>query len=124
MNDYFFADYCAGWIRRLDPANNNAVTTFATGIASPVDLKVADDGSLYYLARVTGGTTGVVFRITTAHRAQHHHSPYFQTVTQGPSVTFNVDATGTTPLRYQWQRNGATFPAQLTKTPRLLKSQR
>ena len=41
LDDYFFADYCAGWIRRLDPANNNAVTTFATGIASPVDLKVS-----------------------------------------------------------------------------------
>ena len=55
LNDYFFADYCAGWIRRLDPANGNAVTTFATGIASPVDLKVSEDGSLYYLARVSGG---------------------------------------------------------------------
>ena len=60
LNDYFFADYCGGWIRRLDPATGNAVTTFATGIASPVDLKVADDGSLYYLARGSGGTTGVV----------------------------------------------------------------
>jgi glucose/arabinose dehydrogenase len=65
LNDYFFADYCGGWIRRLDPANGNAVSTFATGISSPVDLKVADDGSLYYLARRSGGTTGVVYR---AHR--------------------------------------------------------
>jgi glucose/arabinose dehydrogenase len=72
LNDYFFADYCAGWIRRLDPASN-AVTTFATGIGSPVDLKVADDGSLYYLARMSGGTTGVVYRIAygaTARRSR------------------------------------------------------
>ena len=43
LNDYFFADYCAGWIRKLDPANGNTVTPFATGISSPVDLKVADE---------------------------------------------------------------------------------
>lgn len=48
--DYFFADACAGWIRRMDLATNQ-VTTFATGIQSPVDIQVAGDGSLYYLAR-------------------------------------------------------------------------
>jgi glucose/arabinose dehydrogenase len=53
FRDYFFADFCAGWIRRLDLSGNAAVT-FATGIVSPVDLKVGDDGSLYYLARGTG----------------------------------------------------------------------
>ncbi len=45
-NDYFFADHCGGWIRRLDLASNTAVT-FATGISAPVDLKVSDDGGLY-----------------------------------------------------------------------------
>ena len=33
LNDYFFADYCAGWIRKLDPAAGNTVVTFATGIS-------------------------------------------------------------------------------------------
>src|ERR1051325_4045978 len=37
---YFFADFCSGWIRRLNPADNTA-TDFATGIANPVDLPVA-----------------------------------------------------------------------------------
>ena len=60
---YFFADYCSGWIRRLDPSSNN-VTTFASDIIAPVDLKVGPDGSLYYLGRGTGSTTGVVFKIT------------------------------------------------------------
>ena len=63
FRDYFFADYCGGWIRRLDPAAGNTITPFASGISSPVDLKVADDGSVVYLARGTGGTTGVVSRI-------------------------------------------------------------
>jgi glucose/arabinose dehydrogenase len=48
---YFFADLCSGWIRRLDPANGNAVTDFASGISSPVSIQVAGDGTLYYLAR-------------------------------------------------------------------------
>ena len=60
VNDYFFADFCAGWIRKLDPENGNTVTDFATGIASPVDLKVGDDGALYYLAR----GAGAVYKIT------------------------------------------------------------
>ena len=64
VNDYFFADYCAGWIRKLDPAAGNTVTTFATGISSPVDLKVADDGSLYYLARGDGAVYRVQYGAT------------------------------------------------------------
>jgi glucose/arabinose dehydrogenase len=57
--DYFFADYCGGWIRKLDPANGNSVVNFASGISLPVDLKVADDGSLYYLSYGSGS----VYRI-------------------------------------------------------------
>ncbi len=61
--DYFFADFCGGWIRRIDPNTGNTLTNFASGIVSPVDLKVSDDGFLYYLARGSGATTGVVYRV-------------------------------------------------------------
>ncbi|MBI1748471.1 MAG: PQQ-dependent sugar dehydrogenase [Acidobacteria bacterium] len=54
VGKYFFADLCQGWIRRFDPSTGIA-TGFATGISSPVDLKVASDGSLYYLIYGTGG---------------------------------------------------------------------
>jgi glucose/arabinose dehydrogenase len=57
VGNYFFSDFCGGWIHKLDPANGNAVSDFATGIANPVDLKVSPDGFLYYLAR-TSGTVG------------------------------------------------------------------
>ena len=60
VGDYFFSDFCGGWIHRIDPANGFAGSDFATGIANPVDLKVSDDGFLYYLAR----TSGTVGRIT------------------------------------------------------------
>jgi glucose/arabinose dehydrogenase len=51
---YFFSDLCSGWIRLLDPSNNTA-SAFATGLSTPVDLKVGPEGSLYYLAQGSGG---------------------------------------------------------------------
>lgn len=56
--DYFYADFCAGWIRRFDVATS-AVTAFATGAASPVDLQTGPDGRLYYLARSSGSVLRV-----------------------------------------------------------------
>ena len=61
IGSYFFADFCGGWIRRLDPAAGNTVSDFATGIASPVDLLVSPDGFLYYLARGAGSVNRIGF---------------------------------------------------------------
>jgi hypothetical protein len=54
VGKYFFADLCSNWIRVFDPATGTA-SGFATGVPTPVDLKVSADGSLYYLARGGGG---------------------------------------------------------------------
>jgi glucose/arabinose dehydrogenase len=59
---YFFADYCGGWIH-VRSRDTGVVTDFADGITSPVDLKVSQDGRLYYLARGSGAGGGVVARI-------------------------------------------------------------
>lgn len=48
--DYFFADYCSGWIYTLDSANPGAASSFATGLTYTVELKSGPDGSLYYLS--------------------------------------------------------------------------
>lgn len=61
IGNYFFADFCGGWIRRLNPAAGNTVTDFATGISSPVDLQVSPDGFLYYLARGAGSVNRIGF---------------------------------------------------------------
>jgi glucose/arabinose dehydrogenase len=67
QNAYFFADFCGGWIRYLDPTLVQTfplmpavARTFATGISGPVDLKVGSDGALYYLARGHGR----IYRVT------------------------------------------------------------
>lgn len=65
VGKYFFADLCSGWIRMFDPASGTA-SSFASGISSPVDMKVDADGSLYYLARGPGSNTGALFRVQFA----------------------------------------------------------
>ena len=64
VGNYFFADFCGGWIRRLDPANGNTVSDFAIGISLPVDLQVSADGFLYYLARGSGSVGRIGFTTT------------------------------------------------------------
>jgi glucose/arabinose dehydrogenase len=62
IGKYFFADFCAGWIKTIDPLNPPATGTAPdafTSISGPVDIQVANDGSLYYLAR----GTSTVFRV-------------------------------------------------------------
>src|SRR5215217_567899 len=51
--DYFFADFCNGWIRKLD-ADSESVSGLASGASRPVDLKVGPDGGLYYLELGSG----------------------------------------------------------------------
>jgi hypothetical protein len=60
VGDYFFADFCSGWIKRLDSTTGN-VSGFATGLSRPVDLKLSKGGGLYYLSRGDGkGTLGKI----------------------------------------------------------------
>jgi glucose/arabinose dehydrogenase len=62
IGKYFFADFCDGSLKILDPLNPPATGTaedFTSGINLPVDIQVANDGSLYYLAR----GSNAVFRV-------------------------------------------------------------
>jgi glucose/arabinose dehydrogenase len=60
VGDYFFADFCNGWIRTYDPSTN-AATGFATGLSGVVDLEVSkNEGELYYLSRGSPGTVSKI----------------------------------------------------------------
>jgi glucose/arabinose dehydrogenase len=102
VGKYFFADLCSGWIRVLDPSNNTA-SNFASGIGRPVDLKVASDGSLYYLSINSASLFIVRFNNATPPAISSH--PANQSVMVGQPASFTVGATGTPPLSFQWQRN-------------------
>lgn len=58
VGDYFFADFCNGWVRRYDPDEDRAYP-FATGLPRTVDLQVGPDGDLYYLEREAGSVNRV-----------------------------------------------------------------
>jgi glucose/arabinose dehydrogenase len=105
VGDYFFADFCNGWIRKRDSVDGTA-TTFASSVRSAIDIDIAADGSLYYLARLGG--TGQVYRVsyTGSQAPTITTHPASQTVSTGQSATFTVTASGGTPMSYQWQRNG------------------
>src|SRR5262245_17585315 len=103
--DYFFADFVNDWINVRD-AGTGTVTRFASGALGTVDLRVANDGTLFYLARDEGRVYRVIF---TGNQAPNiTQQPQSQTVSTGQSATFSVTATGTAPLTYQWQRAEST----------------
>ncbi len=106
VGKYFFADFCSNWIRVFDPAAGTAAA-FATNVSGPVDLRVSTDGSLYYLARGAGQVGRIRFagNQPPAITAQ----PANRTVAVGQTATFSVSATGSQPLSFQWQRNGANI---------------
>jgi glucose/arabinose dehydrogenase len=119
VGKYFFADYCAGFIKRFDPASR-AVADFASGITSPVDLQVSAAGDLYYLARNAG-----VFRVRyTANSAPSiTGQPASRTVSEGRSASFAVTASGSAPLAYQWQRGGTNISGATAATYTLASAQ-
>jgi glucose/arabinose dehydrogenase len=120
VGKYFFADFCAGWIQYVDPAAASVpptpppVTSFATGLSSPVDIIGGYDGNLYYLQRGGGSSTGAVSKITyTGSNAPAiTQDPLSQTISVGHSVTFNVAASGAPTLTYQWQRDHVNISGQ------------
>jgi glucose/arabinose dehydrogenase len=100
VGKYFFGDLCSGWIRLYDPANGTA-SDFASGINQPVDIKVANDGSLYYI----GYAAAALFRVQFTGNPTITTPPSDVTVAQGQPATFGVTASGSATLTYQWQRN-------------------
>lgn len=60
--DYFFGDNVNNWINVYDPVSGT-VSEFARGTVRPVDLRVAGDGSLFYLGRGSTANAGGLYRI-------------------------------------------------------------
>jgi glucose/arabinose dehydrogenase len=116
VGKYFLSDYCGGWIKYIDPANpatlGNAAT-FATNINAPIDIDVASDGSLYYLARDAGS----VFRV------QYNGPTPTSTATSTPTSTPTASSTSTPTGTPTATPTGATisgtvFYVNASSTPR------
>lgn len=70
---YFFGDYIAGFIKRL-PAGSSQAVDFLTSAASPVDIKVGPDGSMYYLSINNGEVHKVQYVPSTGTSSLTIHS--------------------------------------------------
>lgn len=107
---YFFLDFCNRWINYINPAETPAVrSAYATTInTTPVIIETGIDGNLYYLSRGSGALFKIVY---------NNASPPFVTrqpenanVTEGTTALFAVEAIGSLPLSYQWQKDGTDIP--------------
>ena len=105
---YFFADGNTQVLSVLDP-NTRTATTFATipleaGVARtlPLYLTVAPDGVLHYVARNQKEVHSI--RYVGAQAPQIGNAPDNLTVSVGDPARFTVEAFGTAPLTFQWQR--------------------
>jgi len=114
VGQFFFADFCNGTIKYLNPATPTVVTNFATGIGNPTNIGVSPTGSLYYLARNQGTGTpapgaGTVTKIayTGSQAPAITQQPQSITVYVGTPASFSVGADGAT--SFQWQRNGVNI---------------
>lgn len=119
---FFFADYCGGYIKYLNPNVPGTANIFATGINRPLNMLTAPDGTLYYLARagIGGGsqedntttTDGALWRVFYTGNGAPFVSvqPRSALISQGESVTFVMAASGEPPLQFQWQRDGSNIP--------------
>jgi glucose/arabinose dehydrogenase len=116
VGKYFFGDYCSGFIRVLNPSTAQA-TDFLAGASQPVDIQVAADGSLYYLARGTGSVMKI--RYTTNSSPVITTQPTSTLVSVGYPATFSVTASGLLPYTYQWLRNGVNISGANARTYRI-----
>src|SRR5207253_2931114 len=79
------ADYVNNWINVID-VSSGAVNSFATNAPGTVDVHVAPDGSLYYLARNQNEAFRVIF---TGNQA-----PNIATLVGGDRQAFALDGQG------------------------------
>ena len=119
LGNYFFADFCGGWIKALNPSAGNSVSDFATGISSPVDLKVSSDGSLYYLARGSGSVNRIQFNSgdTIAPQVNVTNPTDGANVARKANVTLSADATDNVGVsRVEFYVNGSLQCTDTTAT--------
>jgi glucose/arabinose dehydrogenase len=117
VGQYFFLDLCGDWIYTLDPNQIDPAspygfhraTQFASNIhGAPTYLTVGPDRNLYYISRNDGAVYQIRYPASLA--PSIGTQPADVLVGQGWPATFTVDASGSPPLSYRWQRNDVDIP--------------
>ena len=97
----------------ISGATNSTYTKPATAIG--------DSGAVYtvVVSNAAGAVTSTEATLTVTAEAVKPSitgQPYAKPVTAGQTATFTVEATGTSPLRYQWKKNGTDIGDATTST--------
>jgi glucose/arabinose dehydrogenase len=104
---YFFADFCQQWIKAFNPGTGQ-VTDFITNARSGiVDIDIAPNGDLYYLARGFGGSQGGLFRVS------YTLTP--PVTPTGLTTLGNLNTAPASPV-YRWDHHPATLGYYLFAT--------
>lgn len=117
IGKYFIMEYCNNWINSFDPAvATPARAAFATAISgSGVSIATGIDGNLYYLSRNAASVFRIVYNPVAVAPAITQQ-PTAVSVSQGETATFNVSASGSAPLTYQWKKNNITINGATSAT--------
>lgn len=130
VGDYFVGEFCNSWIYRIDLATGDLIEFSDETEALPadrcsacgelLDLKVAPDGDLWQLRRISiGGQTE-----TRLFRTEYIGNdapvigihPVDVLTVAGANARFEVVAFGEAPLTYQWQRDQVDMPDETNRT--------
>ncbi|MCK6616733.1 MAG: PQQ-dependent sugar dehydrogenase [Cyclobacteriaceae bacterium] len=121
VGKFFYADYCAGYIRQIDPAGGLPLP-FATGINRPLAMAVDRTGALYYLQRAgfgggspgdnTSTPDGSLWKVEYTGSGEPFIGSHPQStlVSVGEDAVFTVSVSGATPMIVQWQKDGVAIP--------------
>ncbi|HET6543464.1 MAG TPA: PQQ-dependent sugar dehydrogenase [Chryseolinea sp.] len=116
LGRYFFQEFCNVWINTLDLSGGSAVRApFATGISGgALAITVGPDGNLYYLGRSADALFKIIYNNATSPFITNQ--PADLTVGEGQNAVLSVSALGSTPLSYQWRKNGNNIPGATNST--------
>jgi glucose/arabinose dehydrogenase len=115
VDRYFFQELCNDWINTLDLTAAPVRSSFATAVSGDgLAITTGIDGNLYYLSRTNDALYKIVYNNTTAPFITNQ--PVDLTIGEGQPATFSVTALGSTPLSYQWKKNGVNIPGAVNAT--------
>jgi glucose/arabinose dehydrogenase len=117
VGKFFFQDYCSNWIYFIDPTLAiPTATVFGSNVGgTSLSLMTGADGNLYYLSRAAQRLYRIKYTSPTF-APSIVQQPTSLSVSVGQSATFSVMASGTAPLNYQWQKNGANIANAIQST--------
>ncbi len=87
--------------------NGVSISGATSGTLTLTNVQSTDAGSYsVVVTNLAGNTTGTPATLTVTVRAAISTQPISQSIIAGSTTTFTVAATGTSPLTYQWRKDG------------------